>query len=376
MIRAYFLFSILVAFLLTVFSYFFVDANLIYLRSLYSGYSLYQRLTTSIIFIILISSFFFFYFLICREIHKNKIKIKIIKKIIILASLILIFSYPAMVSYDIFNYTTTAKVLFGYLENPYIVMPIEFKGDEFLNYTHAANKTALYAPFWLILTGVPYYLASFNFLIMMFGFKLIVGFFYFLTVFLIFKITKDNLSVAFFALNPLVLFETFVSGHNDIVMMFFALLSFYLISKKRTALSGLAFFLSIMIKFATFFLIPVYVYLFRLKLKKKEINFEKIYFASSLLMFLIFLLSPVREEIYPWYFIWVLTFIALTKNIKVFILTSIFSFFLMFRYVPFMYLGTYFGITPYLKIAVTFAPLFFLLGIFIFIYLMSSKRKR
>lgn len=374
MSKIYILFFILTLILLAVFSYFFVDPNLSYLNSLYTGFPLNQRSITSLLFFIVVSVLFLFYFIVCKKTYWNKIKIGTIKKIIFSASLILFFSYPAMVSYDIFNYTTTSKVLFGYKENPYIVMPIEFTNEEFLSYTHGANKTALYAPFWLFLTGIPYYLGSFNFLFMTFGFKLMAGLFYFLTVFLIFKATKDNLSTVFFALNPLVLFETFVSGHNDIVMMFFALLSIYLL-RKRIALSAVSFFLSVMVKFATLFLIPVYIYLFWLRFRGKTIVWEKIYLFSALLMFLIFLLSPLREEIYPWYFIWVLTFISLTKNIKYFILTGIFSFFLMLRYIPYMYFGSHFGITPYLKIGITFGPLLFILGILAYLSLSNYKRE-
>lgn len=372
--RIYLILFISTSILLTTLSYLFIDANLNYLNSIYTGFSLNQRPITSLLFFIVISTLFFFYFMLCRQIYKNKVKTSTIKKVILGVSLILIFSYPAMVSYDIFNYTTTAKVLFGYMENPYIVMPIEFTNDEFLSYTHAANKTALYAPFWLILTAVPYVLASWNFIFMLFSFKLLIAVFYFLILFMIGKITKDNISVAFFALNPLVLFETFVGGHNDVVMMFFALLSIYLL-RKRIALSAVSFFLSVMVKFATLFLIPVYIYLFWLKFRGKTIIWGKVYLLGALLMFLIFLLSPLREEIYPWYFIWVLTFISLTKNIKYFILTGIFSFFLMLRYVPFMYLGNHFGITPYLKIGITFGPLLFIIGIFAYLSLSNYKRE-
>ena len=375
MSRIYNLLFIITSIFLTVFSYSFIDPNLSYLNSIYTGFSLNQRLITSLLFFIIISAMFFFYFMVCKQTYKNKIKAGTIKKIVLGVSLILIFSYPAMVSYDIFNYTTTAKVLFGYRENPYIVMPIEFTNDEFLSYTHAANKTALYGPFWLILTAVPYVLASWNFIIMLFSFKLLIALFYFLILFMIWKITKNKISVVFFALNPLVLFETFVGGHNDVVMMFFALLSIYLLSKKKIIFSAVSFFLSVMVKFATLFLIPVYIYLFWLKFRGKIIIWEKVYLLSALLMFLIFLLSPLREEIYPWYFIWVLVFISLTKNIKYFILTGVFSFFLMLRYMPFMYLGNHFGITPYLKIGITFGPLLFIIGILAYLSLFKYKRE-
>ncbi len=74
-------------------------------------------------------------------------------------------------------------------------------------------------------------------------------------------------------------------------------------------------------------------------------------------MFVVFILSPIREEIYPWYGIWFLTFIAITNNMKLKILGFVLSFGLLLRYVPYMYLGTHFGITPALKILVTYIPI-------------------
>lgn len=369
------IFLILVT-LLTIFSYVFVDKNLSSLSLIYTGFSFNQRGITSAIFIMLVFLLFSVYFLITRYFYSNKINLNQIKKTLFLSCIILFFSYPTVGSYDIFNYTTTSKVLFEYRENPYIVMPIEFTNEKFLNYTHATNKTALYGPFWLILTGVPYLLSSWNFIIMLFSFKLLMAVFYFLSLLLIRKTTNNNLPVVFFGLNPLVLFETFVGGHNDIVMMFFVLLSFYLLAKSRFISSGLFLFLSFLIKFATIFLIPVYIYVFWLKFRKEKINWEKIYLLGTFFMSLIFFLSPIREEIYPWYFIWVLSLIALTKNIKLYILTGIFSFFLLLRYVPFMLLGSHFGITPYLKIGITFGPLFFIIGIFSYISLVAAKDRK
>jgi hypothetical protein len=71
-------------------------------------------------------------------------------------------------------------------------------------------------------------------------------------------------------------------------------------------------------------------------------------------MFIIFLLSPFREELYPWYFIWVFVFLVLTPERKNLLLLGIsLSFSLLLRYVPFMLTGTYFNMTPFLKILLT-----------------------
>ena len=143
----------------------------------------------------------------------------------------MLLSYPAILSYDIFNYIGTSKVLFIYHENPYLQMPIEFIGDPILMFTRAANKVALYGPLWVFLSGIPYAISFGNYFVSVFVFKIFVSVFYVGIVYLIRKLTNSYFSILLFAANPLVIIETFVSGHNDVVMMFFALLAFYLLKK-------------------------------------------------------------------------------------------------------------------------------------------------
>jgi len=336
----------------TLFTYLFVDLNLIYMESFYTGFANHNRELVSIIYVVFISVFFLFYFFFLRNINQ-----KILMNLIILSVAFLFLSYPAILSYDIFNYIFTAKILVWYQENPFIVMPIEFLGDPYLSFTHAANKVALYGPSWIGMTILPYLLGFNNFILTLFNFKLFVVVFYFGIIYLIYKFTKNIGNVAYFALSPLVLIETFVSGHNDVSMMFLALLSIYLLKKDKIILALFFLFASVLIKYATIFLLPIFIYYLFLKFKKRKIDWEKIYIFSSLLMFVVFILSPIREEIYPWYGIWFLTFIAITNNMKLKILGFVLSFGLLLRYVPYMYLGTHFGITPALKILVTYIPI-------------------
>lgn len=342
-----------------IFSYAFVDYNISYLKNLYTGFSTDNREITALIYITFILFLFVFYFLFLYLIRQKKLNAGHLKQLIGISLVMLFFSYPAMLSYDIFNYTTTAKVTFLYGENPYIVMPIEFMGDSSLSYTRAVNKIALYGPIWIILSGIPYILGFGNFLITLFNFKLFITAFYIGSLFVIWKISRSILSVSIFALNPLVLIETLVSGHNDIVMMFFALLSFFLLMKKKIFLGSIFLVFSIFIKYATLLLIPLFAYSVWKILKKQSVDWESIWYFSAGIMFITFLLSPVREEIYPWYAIWFLIFTALMPNKKIILYASlIFSFSLLLRYVPVIYTGSYSGYTPLIKKLVTFLPLF------------------
>jgi len=339
--------------LFSVFTYAYVDANLSYLKILYTGYYFTHRILLASFYIVLIAVLFAcFYFFTQHQNgaglakHSGKHKLNL-KKIIVFTIIATIFAYPAALAFDIFNYMTTAKVVFFYQENPYIIYPIEFINDPYLEFTRAVNKTALYGPFWILLTGIPYFAGLGNFVLTMFSFKLLVAGFFVGTVILLNKLDKN--AVLFFALNPLVIIETLVSSHNDIVMMFFALLAFYLLRLNKLS-SLMSFIASVMIKFSTVFLLPVFLLSIVGKIKKT-------YKYSAILMFIIFLLSPLREELYPWYAIWFIAFTAfLYRNRFLQNLVLVFSFGLMLRYIPYMASGNYLGVTPIIRNLLMIAP--------------------
>ena len=351
--------------LFTIFSYAFVDPNLIYMKNIYSGFAFENRSIVTILYALFASVFFVFYgFFIWLGI-KKQLKFKEICMLVSITVVGLVFAYPTMLSYDIFNYITTSKVLFFYYENPYIIMPIEFVGEPFLSFTHAANKVALYAPFWITLTGIPYVLGLGNFIAILFSFKIFITLFYIATTILVWKISKNIISVILFSLNPLITIETLISGHNDIVMIFFVLLSFFVLMKKRIGWAVVLFILSILIKYTTLLLIPVFLFVLWKKFKKREINWNNIFYFSALLMYVGFFLAPVREEIYPWYGIWFLLFAFLVPDKKILLSTSlVLSFTLLLRYIPFMSLGTHAGVTPVIKSVITFVPISLILFYF------------
>lgn len=352
------------------FSYLFVDANLFYMKALFTGFSIENRTIASLGYIALISVFFAFYLYFLKVSKKRG---KTYFYIVIAISSLLLLSYPAMLSYDIFNYLITSKVIYLYHENPYLVMPNEIIREPSLIFTRATNKYALYGPVWILLSAVPYFLGFKNFIVTLFLFKLFTTTFYVGTVYLIYKLSKGSLSnTIFFAINPLVLIEVFVSGHNDIAMMFLALLAFYLI-RRNIYLSMFSFFLSICIKFATIFLLPIYFYVAWATHQKNKINWDTVWFWSVISMLAIFFLSPIREEMYPWYAVWFLPFVALLNRKTIKIIAAVFSVSLMLTYIPYMLLGTYDYPTPQARIALILLPLLILLGVITVLKLKKRK---
>lgn len=280
-------------------------------------------------------------------------------------AVILVFSYPAF-SYDIYNYIATAKVAFLYRENPYVVMPVEIPNEPMLSYTRAANKPALYGPTWIVLTSFPFLAGMGSTLATIFSFKAFAALFYAAVTFLIYRKTKRLEQALFFALNPLVLIEVLVSGHNDIVMMAMGLSGLLLWNRqgKQYKAAGVILFISsVLIKGATIALLPLFFF--------PAWKWEKKMLIATFLMFGVFLVSPLREEMYPWYAVWwlsCLAFVPIRRRSLIHALSFWVSFGLMLRYVPWIATREYGGITPVTRIIGTALP--------VLIYVLIRFRKK
>jgi hypothetical protein len=325
---------------LGVFSYGYIDPHLSKMLPYVAYY--HRPLATALFFLILLILFsVYLYFL------KHPPKIWVI----LVAVCILIFSYPAL-TYDLFNYVTTAKVLYTYRENPYEVMPVEIPNEPNLAFTRAANKVALYGPVWLAIAAIPYYLGGGNVWATIFVYKLMNAFIYLAFVYFIYRVTKKMTNVIFFAINPLVFIEVIMNGHNDIYMMFLALGGLYLITKSRWVSGLLMLISSWFVKGATLALAPLLIF--------RTISFERmLVYAYVILATVFFVVAPIREELYPWYAVWLVTIaslLSLRSNRFIFGFTIVLSFALELRALPYMWMGYYEGPGPILRTLVTVIP--------------------
>ena len=268
---------------------------------------------------------------------KGTLTLKVIWRIIIVTTCLVIFSYPAAFSYDFFNYMFTAKTIMVYHKNPYVVIPLQFAGiDPWTNFMRWTHLSSAYTPFWIALTLIPYVLGLGYFLTVMFGIKFLVAGFYLLSCYALVKVMEivDKrslpLSLVVFALNPLILIESLVSGHNDIVMMAFVLVALWYLHSKRVLASWWYLTLSVAAKFMTIVLIPI----FYLKENRKLMLLAMV----SGLGIVIFR----RGEILPWYWVWIVPFVAMVPDMKeLTIISAFFSFGLLTRYATFIYVGSY-----------------------------------
>ncbi len=323
----------------------------------------FQRPLSSFLYVIIILVLFFFYILLLWLIRIGKIwQISGIWKLIIITTLILTFSYNAF-SYDLFNYIFDAKIITYYNQNPYEHKALDYPGDPMLSFMHWTHRTYPYGPVWLLLTvpltlGIQFFLPTF-FLFKGLASISFLGSVYFLGKILRKTSPKDEIfGIVFFALNPLVIVESLVSAHNDIVMIFFAVWAIYLLVNKKVLGSFLLLLLSIGVKFATLFLLPIFIAIYFLMRSNNDLNWQKILKVFALVMIVPIILVSYRTNFQPWYLLYVLPFVALTRNYIFVTPAIILSIFSLFQYLPFLYLGNWDDPVPSILSNLTFISTF------------------
>lgn len=329
---------------LFLFSYTQVDLNLTLSRlglaqtiqKAFQYIGFYQRSLAAGMYIGIITALFFLYGRVLALTRNGVLGIRDVSGIIGFAVIILVFSYPAAFSYDFFNYLFTAKTVLVYHQNPYTVTPLQFSGiDPWTNFMRWTHLTSAYTPLWIGLSLVPYIVGLGYFISVLFTTKIMVAGFYVLAVYALVKAVSKNgakhpaYAMAMFALNPLILIESLVSGHNDIVLVSLAMLSVWMYMDKNIYSSWLYLGLSVAAKLMTIFLIPVYL------LRK-----NKVWMLAAMVTGLIAVM--LQREFLPWYGVWVLPFVALNyERTKIVRLSVIVSAGLLLSYTPYIYLGEY-----------------------------------
>ena len=317
----------------------------------YVGY--FQRPLSTTLYCILLIVFFTLYVFMLRLAQNNKLNRKTVWSIIVLVTVILVFSYPAF-SYDMFNYMFTAKTVLFYQKNPYVVIPLNFAGVEpWLSFMHWTHNASVYTPLWIGMTLVPYLFGFGFFLAILFNTKILLAGFYLLTAWFVEKSLEmmdrkvSLISLIFFSLNPLTIIESLVSSHNDIAMMAFAMGAYYFYLKKQSLYSFLMLSLSIASKFVTIFWLPLYFFGW----KKGSILFFSVISFFAIL---------TQREVQGWYFLLILPVVALQPARREFtVLAVCVSCGLLLRYIPFLYFGDWNAPVPTIENILLFLPILF-----------------
>ena len=306
----------------------------------------------SAIYFILIILLFVNYLALLRNLKENKINSqKRLCRYLLLASLPLLIAYNAL-SYDIFNYLFNGKILINYKANPHVRVALDYPNDAWIRFMNNTHTPAPYGYGWTAISVIPYILGFGKFITTWLSFKLfsLLGMMIsFSVISMIMKKEKvqnhwGKMAVLF--LNPLFLIEFLGNGHNDLWMIWPALLGIYYLKYYQKKFLPILFIfilmtVSITIKFSTIALLPLIIYLlFEASFKKIKV-FNRLYQAvdryfydlASILMFLPLFTARSRYFL-PWYLSWSLIFLPLVKNKLLKEILIVFSISSMLRYLP------------------------------------------
>lgn len=343
---------IILAVCLLLFSYTQVDLNLTLSRvsvwqeiqKSFQHIGYYNRPLSTFFYVGIIVAMYGLYGYLVHQAYRERLRVYDIWKIIIFVVIILACSYPAAFSYDYFNYMFTAKTVLVYHKNPYSVIPLYFAPiDSWTNFMRWTHLSSAYTPVWIFLSLFPYVIGLGYFLTVLFGIKLLIIGFYLLACIYLMRVQESEqkqymmISLVSFALNPLVIIETLVSGHNDIVMIAFVFVALWFLYRKRYLTAWWYITASVAAKFMTIFLLPVFFF-----------HKKRMWLFSAMCVGLAFVLT--RREFLPWYGLWILPFASLVPEKKnIMYSVTVLSFALLLSYAPHLYFGDYSSIEQQMK---------------------------
>lgn len=311
----------------------------------YVGY--FTRPISTYLYMGVLIAFFISYVGLIIVAKKKLISEKLIWILSFLTVGILLFSYNAF-SYDLFNYIFDAKIFTHYHLNPYLFKALDFPGDPMLAFMHWTHRTYPYGPVWLGITIPLSFLGMNVFVPTMILFKSLMAGSFLGSVYMIRKISKlispktTVLSMVLFACNPLIIIESLVSSHQDVVMIFLSFVAVYFLLRRNYLRACLFLFLSIGIKYATVFLLPIFLVVWFLQWKKKKIDWEWVFTISGVVMVPAIILATLRANFQPWYLLFSLPYVLLgKKHMWVYVTAIVMPIAVLLEYVPYLFLGNW-----------------------------------
>ncbi len=244
----------------------------------------------------------YLYFINKKEVFKN---IKQLLKYVAGVSVIFIAMLPWHSS-DIFYYMGVGELNSVYKQNPYYKTIKQYVNENsevvqndsiikqgYINYW--SNTTVVYGPIAQLIFSIFTKISFKNLDLCLVLFKFVNFIIHLLNCFLIYKITKKLKFSIIYGLNPYILMEFMGMVHNDIIVVFFALLSLYFLIKRKKILLSIVFLaFATGIKYFTILLLPIVVlYHYReekkiLKRILKCIKYGLIFFAIILIEYALY----------------------------------------------------------------------------------------
>jgi rSAM/selenodomain-associated transferase 1 len=177
------------------------------------------------------------------------------------SSVILLFLYPYDAA-DVFDNILHGRILGVYGANPFERFASDFKADPFYRYTAWRYNTSAYGPGWEILAGGAARLAGDAVVTNVLVFKLLAGAFLWASIGVVAAVLRRAAperalaGIVLLAWNPVILYETFGHGHNDMAMVFWILLAILTLLHRRYVLTVLALVTGALFKFIPLLMLP------------------------------------------------------------------------------------------------------------------------
>ena len=171
-------------------------------------------------------------------------------------------SYP-VTSNDVFHYIMEGRIFWLHGGNPLVETPSQYSWDRYVAYSDWLNSPAPYGPVWILSLWFPQLLPQRDPAMVVLSYKSLALVFHLLTGVGVWLLAgqlapeRRRLAATIYTWNPLLLFVTAVDGHNDVVMMFFAVLALYFAVRERWLLSLPLLALSVLSKYVTLVLVPL-----------------------------------------------------------------------------------------------------------------------
>ncbi|MCH7492335.1 polyprenol phosphomannose-dependent alpha 1,6 mannosyltransferase MptB [Patescibacteria group bacterium] len=174
---------------------------------------------------------------------------------------------PPFFSSDLYGYTSRASIANLHDVTQYSATPAELGYQDVVAWE---NGVTPYGPFFTLYSTTINKVIGQNVIVNLVVFRLVAIAVLAASIFLIYKIASQTVPrnkyfvTALFAWNPFILIESIHSAHNDVFMVFFILLSIYLILKSRFIWAAGSLTLGFLVKFSPIILLPI-VFLFIIK---------------------------------------------------------------------------------------------------------------
>jgi hypothetical protein len=163
---------------------------------------------------------------------------------------------------DIYDNIMHGRILGVYGANPFIRVIADYPQDAFHDYAAWKRAISAYGPLWEILAGVTARLAGNGVIANVLAFKTLAGLFHFASVGAVALILRREAperalgGVLLLAWNPVVLYETWGNGHNDLAMAFWFLAAAWLVSRRRYTYAVLALVMGGLFKYLPILMVP------------------------------------------------------------------------------------------------------------------------